>query len=159
MRSAALAAVMVLPLAALGCGGGDGERPAGTATAPPPAATTGSGPPTATTGEPPGARRGPPPGSRVYTCEGRELRSQPASGPVEVRPEIVRPGQQFTVRVTKPGAREILVSLTGVSDEPVAKLGRASGVTLTMPAGASCGNKLLTIEGDVSAQASVAVRR
>ena len=154
MRPAVLLAV--LALAPLACGGDDEDEPA--ATAPPPATRTEERP-TATTGEPPGARRGPPPGTRTYTCDGQELETVPPDGPVDVQPDVVAPGERFTVRVTKPGAREVLVSLAGASDQPVSATGDASGVTLTMPAGASCGNKLLTIEGDVSALAYVAVRR
>lgn len=153
MRRAVLL-LALLALAPLGCGDDDEESPA---TAP--TTTTSAAPPTATTGEPPGARRGPPPGTRSYTCGGEELSTLPPDGPVTVEPEIVMPGERFTVGVTEPGAREILVSLAGASDQPVSASGDASGVTLTMPEGATCGNKLLTIEGDASALAYVAVSR
>ena len=153
MRRVALL-LAVSALAPLACGGDDDEA---ATSAPAPAPTTAERP-TATTGEPPGARRGPPPGTRSYTCGGEELSTLPPDGPVTVEPEIVMPGDRFTVRVTAPGTREVLVSLAGASDQPVSASGDASGVTLTMPAGATCGNKLLTIEGDVSALAYVAVR-
>ena len=151
-RAAALAVLALVPLAC-----GDDDDPA--STAPEVSTATTVSPPTATTGEPPGARRGPPPGTRTYTCDGDGLSTLPPEGPVRVEPEIVAPGDRFTVRVTEPGAREVLVSLAGASDQPVSASGPASGVTLTMPREATCGNKLLTVEGDVSALAYVAVRR
>lgn len=148
-----LALLAVFAAAPLACGDGDDDV-AGTSPA-----TTPSAPPTATTGEPPGARRGPPPGTRTYVCEGAELETLPPDGPVDVQPDVVAPGGRFTVRVTERGAREVLVSLAGASDEPVSATGRAGAVTLTMPRSATCGNKLLTVEGDVSALAYVGVSR
>jgi hypothetical protein len=55
------------------------------------------------------------------------------------------------------------VSLTGVASKPILAQGREQGgrltATLEMPGYASCGNKLLEVEGDVSAEAYVGVRR
>jgi hypothetical protein len=54
------------------------------------------------------------------------------------------------------------VSLAGASSQPLFVMARRSGGRLTarlrMPSGATCGNKLLSVEGDVSAEAYVAVR-
>jgi hypothetical protein len=123
-------------------------------------------PPVATTNEPPGARRGPPPGEVAgarYECDGRELRAIAPDGPVRVVPPVVAPGERFAVEIDEPGARTALVSLAGASNLPISaeaeRSARGLRAVLTMPRGASCGNKLLTVEGDVAAEAYVAVRR
>jgi hypothetical protein len=84
-----------------------------------------------------------------------------ASGPVKVDPAVVKPGQSFTVTVTDRSVKVADVSLTGVSTTPIVAHGVAADdgmvARLKMPAGASCGNKLLEIEGDLSAEAYVGV--
>jgi hypothetical protein len=99
--------------------------------------------------------------SSPYKCNGRPLRAIEASGPVAVKPAIVKPGQSFTVTVTDPSAKVADVTLAGVASTPILAHGRLAGdhvaATLTMPRYASCGNKLLEVEGDVSAEAYVGV--
>jgi hypothetical protein len=179
----ALARAAVLPAAAAialaGCGGGSSGN---TATAPSQGtepATTPTTPaqqPTATTGVPPKHHRKKPQpletgGSSTaplrvtsrYTCNGKPLRAIAADGPVKVRPAIVKPGQTFAVVVTDPSAKVALVSLAGVAPKPIqsnasARSGRLTA-TLRMPSYATCGNKLLEVEGDVSAEAYVGVSR
>ena len=98
-----------------------------------------------------------------YLCNGQELRRLDAEGPIRVEPPVVAAGQEFRVIVDDRDADEALVSLGGVSDDPIFAEARAQGdslaVTLRVPADAKCGNKLLSVEGDVSAEAYVAVRR
>jgi len=166
-----IAAILTLAFLA-GCGGDD-DKPA---RRPAPSTTTeATAPPKATTNEPPGARTGPPPEEtapaddelrpvgRSFRCDGKPQRVLSASGPVEVAPRVVAPGQSFTVTITEASAREALVQLTGLTDVPIQATARESGgrlrATLRMPSRAPCGNKLVTIEGDVSGQAYVAVRR
>ena len=98
-----------------------------------------------------------------YTCQGKPLRAIAADGPVTVDPAIVKPGQAFTVTVTDRSVKVADVSLTGVSSTPITAhgVGADDGLAarLRMPRGASCGNKLLEVEGDVSAEAYVGVSR
>jgi len=75
----------------------------------------------------------------------------------------VKPGQTFAVTVTDPSAKVALVSLAGVAPKPIQSSasehnGKLSA-TLKMPSYATCGNKLLEVEGDVSAEAYVGVSR
>jgi hypothetical protein len=53
------------------------------------------------------------------------------------------------------------VTITGVASKPIQVEGHDTGngvaARLTMPGYASCGNKLLEVEGDLSAEAYVAV--
>ncbi|MGZ4201671.1 MAG: hypothetical protein ACXVRH_06410 [Thermoleophilaceae bacterium] len=99
--------------------------------------------------------------SAPYTCNGKPLRAIAADGPVKVQPAIVKPGQSFTVTVTEPGARVADVTLAGVAAQPILVKGAlrsgALEAKIRMPAYASCGNKLLEIEGDISAEAYVGV--
>jgi hypothetical protein len=181
-RARFTAILLTFALAALGaaCGDDDEDEPA-----PAPARTrTDAKPPKATTGEPPGARTGPPPEERErrkgattdqqgnpvvrpvgrsFRCGGRRQRALSASGPVEVEPPVIAPGESFTVTVTDESARAALVQLAGVADEPIeAEATRSAGrlrATIRMPARVTCGNKLVIVEGDVSAEAYVGVRR
>jgi len=97
----------------------------------------------------------------AYTCKGRPLRALSSDGPVKVDPPVVKPGQSFVVLVTDRSAKVAQVTLTGVSATPIVAngVGADGGLAarLKMPAGASCGNKLLEIEGDLSAEAYVGV--
>lgn len=96
-----------------------------------------------------------------YTCRGKPLRAIATDGPVKVEPAIVKPGQTFKVTVTDPGVKMAQVTLTGVSSRPIIANGvLRTGVTqalIRMPTYAGCGNKLLEIEGDLSAEAYVGV--
>lgn len=96
-----------------------------------------------------------------YTCEGKPLRAIAADGPVKVQPAIVKPGQSFTVTVTEPGARVADITLAGVAPQPILVKGAlrsgALEAKIRMPTYATCGNKLLEIEGDISAEAYVGV--
>ena len=69
----------------------------------------------------------------------------------------------FTVTVTDRSVKVADVSLTGVSSTPITAhgVGADDGLAarLRMPRSASCGNKLLEVEGDVSAEAYVGVSR
>jgi len=98
-----------------------------------------------------------------YLCNGQQLRRLDAEGAIRVEPPVVAAGEEFRVIVEDPDADEALVSLGGVSDDPIFAEARAQGdglaVKLRVPADASCGNKLLNVEGDVSGEAYVAVRR
>jgi hypothetical protein len=75
----------------------------------------------------------------------------------------VKPGQSFTVTVTDRSAKVARVTLTGVAATPItADAAGADGglaARLRMPGDAACGNKLLEVEGDVSAEAYVGVSR
>src|SRR5207302_8811525 len=171
-RAAAVACVAAL---AAGCGGGAGKK---RATAPPaqepaPMSVPGTSPrPTATTNTPrPKHRTRPQPlgGSSTaplsvtspYRCHGRPLKALSAAGPVDVRPAIVKSGQSFTVTVTDKSAKVAVVSLAGVAPKPIQASATIRGgrlaAPLKMPSYASCGNKLLEVEGDVSAEAYVRV--
>jgi hypothetical protein len=98
-----------------------------------------------------------------YTCNGKRLRALSATGPVKVEPPVVKPGQSFSVVVTDRRAKVAHVTLTGVASTPITAdaVGADEGLAarLKMPGDASCGNKLLEIEGDVSAEAYVGVSR
>ena len=98
-----------------------------------------------------------------YTCNGKRLRALSASGPVKVDPAVVKPGQSFTVTVTDRSAKVADVTLTGVATTPILAHGVAAddglAARLRMPSYATCGNKLLEVEGDVSAEAYVGVSR
>ena len=81
---------------------------------------------------------------------------------MRVDPPVITAGQPFEVVVTDRDAQAAVISLGGVSTQPIyAEARERDGrltATLRMPAGADCGNKLLTVEGDVTAEAYVAVR-
>lgn len=98
---------------------------------------------------------------RSYTCNGETLKVLQKQGPVTVKPGIVTPGQQFQVIVR--GARIAKVGLAGASELPISTDAKPDGAdavaTLSMPAGAPCGNQRITVAGDVSAEATVAVKR
>lgn len=168
-----LALLLSLSLVSLAACGGD-EAPSTTPRPLPPGTDRPSAPPP---GEPqarPGAGRTPRadsdgratggigPVGKPYLCQGQAVRRLSADGPVRVSPAVVRPGDAFTVTVTDRDAEEAAVSLAGASSQPVFVVAARSGGRLTaelrMPRGASCGNKLLSVEGDVSAEAYVAVR-
>ena len=180
MKKAAATAIAAAAVLA-GCGGGHKQQ---AATAPPPPATApaSTGPSTqpATTPTPAKKKKQqqhgskpklvPPNGgsstqplrvSAPYKCDGKPLRAIAADGPVKVKPAIVKAGQSFTVVVTDPSAHVATISLAGVAPKPIqANARETSGhleATLKMPGYASCGNKLLEVEGDVSAEAYVGV--
>ena len=96
-----------------------------------------------------------------YACGGEELRALSSTGPVRLDPRVVRRGQSFTVTITEPAADLAVANLTGVSERPISVEAQPSSgrlrATLRMPADAPCGNKLVTVEGDVSAEAYVGV--
>ena len=98
-----------------------------------------------------------------YTCAGKPLKALSAQGPVVVKPKVVKPGQSFAVTITDPSAKVAIVSLAGVAPKPIQQnASEQSGkltAMLTMPGYATCGNKLLEIEGDLSAEAYVGVSR
>lgn len=175
MKAAASAVLITAVLA--GCGGGSKNTTATAPKPPPPTSTlppsTSSSPsPTATTNTPPKHHRKKPQplntsssaplhvGAR-YTCHGKPLKAIQADGPVKLGPSIVKPGQSFTVTITDPSAKVALVNLAGVAPKPIQSNAKEQGgklvATLKMPGYASCGNKLVTVEGDVSAQAYVGV--
>jgi hypothetical protein len=175
-RARFAAVLLIVALAAAGCGGDDDDEPS---RRPSQKAPETSAPPKATTGEPPGARKGPPeeeqpttdeqgnevtrPVGPSFRCDGKRQRALSASGPVEVDPPVVAPGEAFTVTIADPSARAALVQLAGVTDLPIQATAQPSGgrlrATIRMPSRATCGNKLITVEGDVSGQAYVGVRR
>jgi hypothetical protein len=96
-----------------------------------------------------------------YTCGGKPLKTLSAAGPVVVKPKVVKPGQSFAVTITDPSAKVALVSLTGVATKPIQSSAKEQGgrltATLKMPSYATCGNKLIEVEGDLSAEAYVGV--
>lgn len=173
MKTAASAIVIAAILA--GCGGGSTKTTASgpnphplTSDLRPPTSSSPSASPTVTT---PHHRKKPQPattpssaplhvGAR-YTCHGKPLRAIKADGPVKLAPSIVRPGQSFTVTITDRSARTALVNLAGVAPKPIQSNAKEQGgklvAALKMPGYATCGNKLVTVEGDVSAQAYVGV--
>ena len=170
---AAIGAVVIAAVLA-GCGGGSSTQKT-TASAPPssnPRSPISSAPqPTATTNTPPPKHRKKPQpledsklplkvGAR-YTCQGKPLKTLSAPGPVRVKPGVVKPGQSFAVTITDPSAKVAIVSLTGVSTRPIQSNATEQGgklmATLKMPGYATCGNKLLEVEGDLSAEAYVGV--
>jgi hypothetical protein len=67
------------------------------------------------------------------------------------------------VTITDPSAKVAIVSLAGVAPKPIQQNASEQGgkltATLKMPGYATCGNKLLEIEGDLSAEAYVGVSR
>jgi hypothetical protein len=173
VKRAATAVLIAAVLA--GCGGGGNKHaattappahepaPTATPTTPSPQST-----PTATTNTPPTEHRTTPQSSTQplkvtspYRCNGKPLRAISAAGPVTVKPAIVKPGQSFTVTVTDPSAKVAVVSLAGVAPKPIQASAKPNddhvAATLKMPSYASCGNKLLEVEGDVSAEAYVGV--
>lgn len=97
----------------------------------------------------------------AYTCRGQRLKTLSAAGPAKVQPKVVKPGQPFTVTITDTSAKVALVSLTGVAPKPIQAQAKEQGgklaATLKMPGYATCGNKLVEIEGDLSAEAYVGV--
>jgi hypothetical protein len=174
------ATTLLIAAVLAGCGGGGAKTTSTVATTAPatrhlPPATSPSpaAQPTATTGTPPTHhRRRPQPledsklplkvGAR-YTCQGKPLKALSADGPVVVKPAVVKPGQSFAVTITDPSAKVALVSLAGVAPKPIqSNASEQSGkltATLKMPGYATCGNKLLEVEGDLSAEAYVGVSR
>jgi hypothetical protein len=98
-----------------------------------------------------------------YKCNGKPLKALLAAGPVKVDPAIVKPGQAFTVTVTDKSVKVAVVTLTGVATKPIQVEGHPQDgqvtAKLSMPGYASCGNKLLEVEGDLSAEAYVGVAR
>jgi hypothetical protein len=96
-----------------------------------------------------------------YTCKGKPLKELSAGGPVVLKPKVVKPGQSFAVTITDPNAKVALVSLAGVAPKPIQSNAKEQGGKLTailkMPSYATCGNKLIEVEGDLSAQAYVGV--
>jgi hypothetical protein len=178
MKTAATALLIAAVLA--GCGGGGKEGTTTPAATPPtsdlrPPTTPAAQVPTATTNTPPTHHRTKPqplePNSakeplRVgarYTCHGKPLKAISANGPVKVQPAIVKPGQAFVVTITDPNAKVAVVSLTGVAQKPIQSNAREQNgklsATLKMPGYAGCGNKLIEVEGDLSAEAYVGVSR
>jgi hypothetical protein len=173
---AALGLILIAAVTA-GCGGGGGEQtasaPAPASSTPQTASSTPQASPTATTRTPPKKHRTKPQplttGSSTqplhvgasYTCNGKPLKAIKADGPVKLDPAIVKPGQSFAVTITDPSAKVALVNLAGVAPKPIQSNATEQGGKLTakleMPAYATCGNKLVTVEGDVSAQAYVGV--
>jgi hypothetical protein len=159
-------------LLAAGCGGGGGSTQSQTTTAaqsaPPVTTTETVGKETRTTESHTIARATSTSSSELkptggYTCSGKRLRALSASGPVKVEPAVVKPGQSFTVTVTDRSAKVADVTLTGVATTPILAHGVAAddglAARLKMPSYATCGNKLLEVEGDVSAEAYVGVSR
>lgn len=173
---AAIGALFIAAVLA-GCGGGGSTQSTpttaavtGTSDLRPPTSTV----PTATTNTPPTAHRTTPqptpdaaPSTQPlkvgssYTCGGKPLRGIESADAVKVKPRVVKPGQSFEVFITNPNVKVAQVSLAGVSTKPIESTAteRAGELvaTLKMPAGAACGNKLIEIEGDISAEAYVGV--
>jgi hypothetical protein len=143
----------------------------------PPPATTNPPPPqspqpTATTNTPPTHhRRKPQPlentstaplrAGSTYQCGGSALKTIDARGPIKVQPPVVQPGHTFAVTITAKNVHTVVVSLAGVSLKPIEATAKPDHGNLTatikMPAGAGCGNKLLDIEGDLTAEAFIGV--
>jgi hypothetical protein len=175
MKTATAALILIAAISA-GCGGG-GSDSASTATSPPssvlrpPASSAPTAPPTATTNTPPTVHRTTPQPSnpstqplRVgssYKCGGSTLKTIDARGPIKVKPPVVKPGQSFQVIITAKNVHVAVVGLAGVSLKPIqANAKEQNGqlvATLKMPPHAGCGNKLLDIEGDITAEAFIGV--
>ncbi len=175
MKAAATAALIAAVFA--GCGGGGSTKTAASAPATTPPASalpppTSAPSPTATTNTPPTHHRKKPQPLNTsssaplhvgasYKCQGKPLKAIKADGPVKLDPSVVKPGQSFTVTITDRSAKVALVNLAGVAPKPIQANATEQGgklrATLKMPGYASCGNKLVTVEGDVSAQAYVGV--
>jgi hypothetical protein len=174
MKTAAATAVLIAAAVA-GCGGSDSAT---TSTGPaasdlPPATSTAptAPAPTATTNTPPTVHRTTPQPSnpstqplRVgssYKCGGSTLKTIDARGPIKVKPPVVKPGQSFTVTITAKNVHVAVVSLAGVSLKPIQSNAQQRNgqlvATLKMPPHAGCGNKLLEIEGDITAEAFIGV--
>ena len=125
--------------------------------------------PTATTNTPPTVHRTTPQPSSTqplsvgttYKCGGKTLKTLEAHGPVVVQPKVVSPGQTFTVTITAKNARVAVVSLPGITRIPLQVNAKPQNgklvATLKMPKSATCGNKLLEIEGDLTAEAFIGV--
>jgi hypothetical protein len=127
--------------------------------------------PTATTNTPPTAHRTTPqplnPSTQplkvgsTYKCGGSTLKTIDAHGPIVVKPAVVKPGESFTVTITAKNVHVAVVSLPGVSHVPLQANAKPRNgdlvATLKMPAHAGCGNKLLEIEGDITAEAFIGV--
>jgi hypothetical protein len=171
----AAAGALLIAAVLAGCGGGHKQS----TTSAPRTSNVGSQTsaatvPTATTNTPPTATRTAPEpvpdaapdtaplkvGSS-YTCGGKPLKGIESADPVTVKPKFVKPGQSFQVTVTDPKVKVATVSLTGVSNVPIQSnakdVGGRLAAVLKMPAHASCGNKLIEVEGDISAEAYVGV--
>jgi hypothetical protein len=172
---------MLIAAVSAGCGGGGGQTASSPASSPAsvpsaPASTPTVTPtvPTATTNTPPTVHRTTPqpltttsPSSRPlkvgssYKCGGKPLKTIDARGPIVVKPAVVKPGQSFTVTITARNVHVAVVSLAGVSLKPIESNAREQNgklvATLKMPPHAGCGNKLLDIEGDFTAEAFVGV--
>jgi hypothetical protein len=178
MRPLTATAVAVLIAAvSAGCGGGSHSN---TNTGPATAAPTSALPPptssvpTATTNTPPKKHRTKPQpvepansstqpltAGSTYKCGGGTLKTIDAHGPIVVKPAVVKPGETFTVTITAKNAHVAVVSLAGVSDKPIQANAKPQGgnlvATIHMPPKAGCGNKLLDIEGDLTAEAFIGV--
>jgi hypothetical protein len=172
--TATAAALLTLAVALAGCGGGDSKKQASAPTQTQTTAAvttvatarTTTAERTTTTTRHTASRRVPSSSAPLrvaapYTCNGKALRAIAADGPVKVDPAIVKPGQTFRVTVTDRRVKVADVSLTGVSSTAITAhaVGADEGMAarLKMPRGASCGNKLLEVEGDLSAEAYVGV--
>jgi hypothetical protein len=176
MKTAA-AALILIAAVIVGCGGGNNGS-TGTAAKPPtsqlppPTSAAPTAPaPTATTNTPPTVHRTTPQPSNPstqplkvgssYKCGGSTLKTIDARGPIKVKPPVVKPGQSFTVTITAKNVHVAVVSLAGVSLKPIQSNAKEQNgqlvATLKMPPHAGCGNKLLDIEGDITAEAFVGV--
>jgi hypothetical protein len=175
LKAAATAVVIAAVLA--GCGGGSSKQPNTSVSTPP---TSGVQPPTQPSAQPTATTNTPPPKHRkkpqpledsklplkvggAYTCKGQRLKTLSAAGPIKVQPKVVKPGQSFAVTITDPSVKVALVSLAGVAPKPIQVSATEQNgkltATLKMPGYAACGNKLLEVEGDLSAEAYVGVSR
>src|SRR3954470_11440006 len=170
MKTAAATAVLIAAVI-VGCGGGNNGS-TGTAAKPPtsdlppPTSAAPTAPaPTATTNTPPTVHRTTPQPSNPstqplkvgssYKCGGATLKTIDARGPIKVKPAVVKPGQSFTVTISAKNVHVAVVSLAGVSLKPIQSNAKEQNgqlvATLKMPPHAGCGNKLLDIEGDITA--------
>ncbi len=172
----AMTSLILIAAVCVGCGGGGkGQTASSPASVPStpistPTATTPTVP-TATTNTPPTVHRTTPQPSNPstqplkvgssYKCGGKPLKTIDARGPIVVKPAVVKPGQSFTVTVTAKNVHVAVVSLAGVSLKPIQSNAKPQNgnlvATLKMPAHAGCGNKLLDIEGDITAEAFIGV--
>ncbi|HEY1596306.1 MAG TPA: hypothetical protein VGF74_12980 [Thermoleophilaceae bacterium] len=180
MRPLTATAVAVLIAAiSAGCGGGSHSNTNTSAAQPPtsdlrPPTSQPQTAPTATTNTPPKKHRTKPQplepansstqpltAGSTYKCGGGTLKTIDAHGPIVVKPAVVKPGETFTVTITAKNAHVAVVSLAGVSDKPIQANAKPEGgnlvATIHMPPKAGCGNKLLDIEGDLTAEAFIGV--